>query len=175
MTPDDRGYVHVYTGDGKGKTTAAVGLAVRAAGHNRRTFFGQFMKGQEYGELAALELLPQVKIEQYGSRGCIRREEVTAEHIDQARSGLEKAKREMLSGRHDVVVLDEVNVALWFGLLTEEAVLNLLDERPRGVELVLTGRRAPQAILDRADLITEMREVKHYYAAGVTARKGIEF
>ncbi len=133
------------------------------------------MKGQEYGELAALEHLPQVTIEQYGDPGCIRKEEVTAKHVKQATAGLARARKAMLSGRHDIVVLDEVNVALWFELLTEDAVLSLLDERPEGVELVLTGRRAPQALLDRADLITEMLEVKHYYADGVAARKGIEY
>ena len=175
MTPDDTGYVHVYTGDGKGKTTAAIGLAVRAAGHDRWTYIGQFMKGQEYGELTALEHLPQVTIEQYGDQGCIRKEEVTPKHITDARAGLERAREALLSGRHDVIVLDEVNVALWFGLLEEEAVLELLEARPAGVELVLTGRRAPQTILDRADLVTEMREVKHYYTDGVLARKGIEY
>ncbi len=175
MTSDGRGYVHVYTGNGKGKTTAAVGLAVRAAGHDKRTYIGQFMKGQEYGELAALKHLPQVTVEQYGDHGCIRKEEVTEQHIAQATAGLEQAEEALLSGCHDVVVLDEVNVALWFGLLSEEAVLSLVDKRPARVELVLTGRRAPQSILDRAGLITEMTEVKHYYADGVTARKGIEY
>ena len=169
------GYVHVYTGDGKGKTTAAIGLAVRAAGHDRRTYIGQFMKGQEYGELVALERLPQITIEQYGDPVCIRKEDVTSKHITDAEAGLERVTKALMSGRYDVVVLDEVNVALWFGLLTEEAVLKLLDARPPEIELVLTGRRAPQAILDRADLVTEMREVKHYYADGVVARKGIEY
>ena len=169
------GYVHVYTGDGKGKTTAAIGLAVRAAGHDRWTYIGQFMKGQEYGELAALKHLPQTTIEQYGDEGCIRKEEVTAQHVEHAVAGLARAQEAMLSGKHDIVVLDEVNVALWFGLLSEDAVLSLLDERPKNVELVLTGRRAPQALLDRADLVTEMQEVKHYYADGIVARKGIEY
>lgn len=175
MNAKNPGYVHVYTGDGKGKTTAAIGLAIRAAGHDRWTYIGQFMKGQEYGELAALEHLPQVTIEQYGDQGCIRKEEVTPKHITDAMAGLERAREALLSGRHDVVVLDEVNVALWFGLLEEEAVLELVEARPAGVELVLTGRRAPQTILDRADLVTEMREVKHYYTDGVLARKGIEY
>ena len=175
MTPEGHGYVHVYTGDGKGKTTAAIGLAVRAAGHDRWTYIGQFMKGQEYGELAALEHLPQVTIEQYGDQVCIRKEEVTSKHIADAEAGLERVTRALMSGRYDLVVLDEVNVALWFGLLTEEAVLKVMDARPPEVELVLTGRRAPQTILDRADLITEMREVKHYYVDGVLARKGIEY
>jgi cob(I)alamin adenosyltransferase len=175
MSSDQRGYVHVYTGDGKGKTTAAIGLAVRAAGHDRWTYIGQFMKGQHYGELAALEHIPQITIEQYGDEGCISKDEVTEMHIRHAEEGLERVRAAMLSGKHDMVVLDEVNVALWFGLLTEDAVLALLDERPAGVELVLTGRRAPQALLDRAHLITEMKELRHYYSDGIVAREGIEF
>jgi cob(I)alamin adenosyltransferase len=175
MSNEQRGYVHVYTGDGKGKTTAAIGLAVRAAGHDRWTYIGQFMKGQQYGELESLEQLPQVTIEQYGDEGCIRKDDVTEEHVRHAEEGLERARAAMLSGRHDIVVLDEINVALWFGLLTEDAVLSLLDERPAGVELVLTGRCAPQVLLDCADLITDMVEVKHYYTSGVVAREGIEF
>jgi len=175
MTDDVNGCVHVYTGDGKGKTTAAIGLAVRAAGHDRWTYIGQFMKGQEYGELVALEQLPQVTIEQYGDEGCIGKDEVTESHVRHAVAGLARARVAMLSGRHDIVVLDEVNVALWFGLLTEDAVMSLIDERPAAVELVLTGRRAPQSLIDRADLVTEMNEAKHYYNDGVVARKGIEY
>jgi cob(I)alamin adenosyltransferase len=171
----DTGYVHVYTGDGKGKTTAAIGLAVRAAGHDFRTYIGQFMKGQAYGELVALQHLPKVTVEQYGDEGCIRKEEVTEKHVAHATAGLERARKAMLSGEYDLVVLDEVNVAIWFGLLAEEAVLQLLEERPAETELVLTGRRAPQSILDRADLITEMRELRHYYTKGVMARRGIEY
>lgn len=175
MAQDATGRIHVYTGDGKGKTTAAIGLAVRAAGHDRWTYIGQFMKGQSYGELVALQQIPQITIEQYGDPRCIRKEEVTEKHVADAAAGLERARKAMLSGRYDLVVLDEVNVALWFGLLTEETVLSLLDERPAELELVLTGRRAPKAIMDRADLITEMLEVRHYYKKGVLARKGIEF
>ena len=175
MARDSTGRIHVYTGDGKGKTTAAIGLAVRAAGHDRWTYIGQFMKGQTYGELAALQQIPQITIEQYGDPKCIRKEEVTEKHIAQATAGLERARTAMLSGGYDLIVLDEVNVALWFGLLAEDAVLRFLDERPADLELVLTGRRAPAAIMDRADLITEMLEVRHYYETGVLARKGIEF
>ena len=175
MPAERTGYVHVYTGDGKGKTTAAIGLAVRAAGHNRRTYIGQFMKGQEYGELEALKQLPQITIEQYGDEGCIRKEEVTQKHKDQATVGLGRAKDAMTSGEYDIVVLDEVNVALWFELLEEADVLEFLDDRPENVELILTGRKASKSLLKRADLVTEMREQKHYYADGVQARRGIEF
>ena len=174
MKEEGLGLVQVYTGDGKGKTTAALGLALRASGHGMRTYIGQFMKGQQYGELDALRDHSYVTIEQYGDVRCIRREEVTPEHVAQARRGLERARGAMLSGRYDIVVLDEVNVAIWFGLLTVEEVLALLDEKPEDVELVLTGRRAPEALIERADLVTEMREVKHYYRQGVVARPGIE-
>jgi cob(I)alamin adenosyltransferase len=173
-----KGYVQVYTGDGKGKTTAALGLALRATGHGMRTYIGQFMKGQHYGELDALRDHPLITVEQYGDVRCIRREEVTPEHVAQARRGLERARQAMLGlspgGRYDVVVLDEVNVSIWFGLLTVEEVLAFLDERPAHVEVILTGRRAPQELVERADLVTEMRQVKHYYQQGVAARKGIE-
>lgn len=169
-----KGYVQVYTGDGKGKTTAALGLALRASGHGMHTYIGQFMKGQHYGELDALRDHPYITVEQYGDVRCIRREEVTPEHVAQAHQGLERAREAMLSGRYDIVVLDEVNVAIWFGLLTVEEVLTFIEQKPPDVELILTGRRAPQEIIDRADLVTEMREVKHYYQQGVMARKGIE-
>jgi cob(I)alamin adenosyltransferase len=169
-----KGYVQVYTGDGKGKTTAALGLALRASGHGMRTYIGQFMKGQDYGELDALRDHVCITIEQYGDPRCIRREEVTPEHVARARRGLERAQEAMLSGEYDIVVLDEVNVAIWFGLLAVDEVLALLDQKPEQIEVICTGRRAPQVLIDRADLVTEMREVKHYYTQGVVARKGIE-
>lgn len=139
-----------------------------------RTYIGQFMKGQDYGELHILQNHPCITIEQYGEPRCIRREEVTPEHVTQARRGLERALAAMLSGQYDIIVLDEANVAIWFGLLTVEEVLAFLDRRPEQVEVVLTGRRAPQELIARADLVTEMREIKHYYTQGVTARDGIE-
>lgn len=169
-----KGYIQVYTGDGKGKTTAALGLALRAAGHGLHTYIGQFMKGQRYGELEALKDHPYIKIEQYGDARYIHREDVTAEQVTQARRGLARAREAMLSEEYDIVVLDEINVTIWFGLLEAKEVLALLDEKPEHVEIVITGRRAPQALIDRADLVTEMREVKHYHRQGVTARRGIE-
>lgn len=168
------GYVQIYTGDGKGKTTAALGLALRASGHGLRTYVGQFMKGQQYGELAALRNDPNITIEQSGDQHCIRREDVTPEHIEQARRGLERAREAMRSGDYQIIVLDEINVALWFGLLTVDEVLAFLAERPQNVEVILTGRRAPAELIEVADLVTEMKEVKHYYQQGVAARDGIE-
>ena len=169
-----KGCVQLYTGDGKGKTTAALGLALRAAGHGLRTYMGQFMKGQSYGELEAVAAIPQITMVQYGDPRCIRREEVTPAHKAQAQGGLRQATAAMLSGAYDLVVLDEVNIAIWFGLLDVEEVMAFLDQRPEDVEVILTGRNAPQALVDRADLVTEMREVKHYYAQGIPARMGIE-
>ncbi len=174
--PQGPGLIQVYTGDGKGKTTAALGLALRAAGHGLRTYIGQFMKGVDYGELHAVaRLAPLVTIEQYGQPSFIHAEQVTPEDIRLAREGLQKARAAMLSGEYDIVVLDEVCVALHFNLLPLDEVLALLEEKPGQVELLLTGRRAPQALIRRADLVTEMREVKHPYRQGVPARKGIEY
>jgi cob(I)alamin adenosyltransferase len=168
------GRMQVYTGDGKGKTTAALGLALRAAGHGLRTYVGQFMKGQSYGEIEALRGHPLITIEQYGGTRCVRREDVTADDVSRARGGLDHALQAMLSGRYAIVVLDEVNVALSFGLLSTEDVLAFVDRRPDPVELVLTGRHAAAEVMEKADLVTDMREVKHYYRDGVSARDGIE-
>jgi len=168
--------IQVYTGNGKGKTTAALGMAVRAAGHGMRTYIGQFLKGQRYGELAGVKrLAPLVKIEQFGRKGFVHvTERADEEDVRRARRALARCRKAMLSGRYGIVVFDEVNVALHFELLAEAEVLAVLDERPEGVEVVLTGRYAPASLIRRADLVTEMRERKHYYARGVRARKGIE-
>jgi cob(I)alamin adenosyltransferase len=174
--PGGPGLIQVYTGDGKGKTTAALGLALRAAGHGLHTYFGQFMKGQQYGELEAARLLaPYLTIAQYGRPTFVHVHEATPEDVRMAHEGLYSARAAMRSGRYAIVVLDEVCVALHFGLLTLDEVLAFVDEKPDGVELVLTGRRAPEALLARADLVTEMREVKHPYAQGIQARRGIEY
>ncbi len=167
--------VQVYTGDGKGKTTAAFGLVVRASGHGMKSYVAQFMKGQSYGELRALENNPHIIIEQFGDQQCIRRDQVTEQHKMQARHGLMKVREAMLTGGYNIIVLDEINVAVWFGLLAVQDLLDLLDDRPDSVELVFTGRRAPQQLLDRAHLVTEMKPVKHYYDEGLVARAGIEY
>ncbi len=174
--PRFRGYVQVYTGDGKGKTTAALGLALRAAGCGLRTYIGQFMKGQRYGELNSVRMLaPFVKIEQFGRRTFLHvTKNPDPEDIRRARRGLAECRKAMLSGGYDIVVLDEVNVAVFFNLISTADVLSLLDERPASVELVLTGRRAPAAVIRRADLVTEMKEIKHYFRRNGPARRGIE-
>ncbi len=169
------GRVQVYTGDGKGKTTAALGLSVRAAGRGLPVYIGQFMKGQDYGELDGVKLLPSVQLVQYGDPGWVYKDSIKPEQVAQAMSGLEQARAVLEAGHHHIVILDEINMAIWFGLIPVEAVIGLIDARPRQTELILTGRRADPQILERADLVTEMREVKHYFAAGVPARKGIEF
>ena len=170
------GMVQVYTGDGKGKTTAALGLALRAAGHGLRTYIGQFLKGRTCGELKILKRLsPNVTVAQYGIDAWVRADNVTLEQRDAAQRGLAQAWQAFLGGEYDIVVLDEVNMAVYFGVLTEEEILELVANKPSQIELLLTGRRAPQAILERADLVTEMQEVQHPFHRGVPARPGIEF
>jgi len=170
----DRGYVHVYTGDGKGKTTAAFGLALRAAGAGLRTFIGQFVKGMEYSELRALERFDDlIEVRQYG-RSCFIEREPEPEDVAAARAGLAEARAEMRSGRWDLVILDEANIATHFKLFPVEELLAVIAEKPTKVELVITGRRADPRVIEAADLVTEMREVKHYYERGVKARRGIE-
>lgn len=177
MSQKEKGYIQVYTGNGKGKTTAALGLALRAAGHGYRTYIGQFLKGHHYGELEAIKnLSPFIVIEQFGRKGFIHVEKNNPdeEDIKRARTGLEKCRKAMLSGIYKIVILDEVNVAIYFKLLTEKELLDFIDQKPKEVELILTGRYAPQSIIERADLVTEMKEIKHYYQKGVKARKGFE-
>lgn len=170
----NKGCIQIFTGDGKGKTTAALGIAIRAAGYGMKTYMGQFMKGRHYGELTALNGHPCITIEQYGDADCVHREKVTQKHMNQAQQGLKRAREMMLSNQFDIIVLDEINVAIWFGLLEKESVMEVLRERPEHVEVILTGRRAPQSLIDIADLVSDIREIKHYYSLGVKARTGIE-
>ena len=176
MTEKFKGYAQVYTGCGKGKTTAALGLALRAAGYGWRVYVGQFLKGQNYGELVSVgKLAPLIKIEQFGRKGFIHvTDNPQDEDIDRAKKGLQKCLRAMLSRKYRIVVLDEVNVALRFGLLTEKEIHDFLAQRPEDIEVVLTGRYAPPSVVRAADLVTEMKEKKHYYSKGVRARLGIE-
>jgi len=169
-----RGCVHVYTGDGKGKTCAALGLAVRAVGAGYRVFIGQFIKRGAFSEVRALRArLPEITLRQFGS-GCFVRGRPPPAEIRRARRGLAALARALASGHYDVVIADEANCAVAAGLLAPDDLLALVAARPPGVELVLTGRDAHPRLLRRADLVTEMRCRKHYYARGVAARRGIE-
>lgn len=169
-----KGYVHVYTGNGKGKTTAAFGLALRAAGAGLPVFIGQFVKGMKYSEIEALERFSSlITVRQYG-RGCFIRNEPQEEDIVAARAGLEEMQQVLCSEKFKVVVLDEANIATYFKLFSVDDLLALIDSKPAGIELVLTGRNADPRVIERTDLVTEMREIKHYYTSGVEARTGIE-
>ncbi|HWQ80194.1 MAG TPA: cob(I)yrinic acid a,c-diamide adenosyltransferase [Anaerovoracaceae bacterium] len=169
----EKGYIQIYTGNGKGKTTAALGISLRALCAGNKVFFGQFMKGQDYSEKKACRFLPGLTMEQFGGL-CFINGAPTEKDISDAKAGLERMREILPSGEYDVVVFDEVNTALFFKLLTVDEVLEVLDLKPENTEVILTGRYAPREIIDRADLCTEMKEIKHYYNEGVGAREGIE-
>lgn len=171
-----RGYIQVYTGKGKGKTTAALGLALRAAGHGLKTYIGQFLKGQDYGELSSVKKLSSlITIEQFGRKGFIHvTKDPDEEDIQKAENGLAKCLKAMLSQKYTLIILDEINVAVDFHLIEEREVHAFLDQKPENIEVILTGRYAPESLIKRADLVTEMKEIKHYYTKNVPARKGIE-
>jgi cob(I)alamin adenosyltransferase len=172
-----KGYAQVYTGNCKGKTTAALGLAFRAMGSGFKTYIGQFMKGQMYGELESANLVkPYITIEQYGRKDLVHvKEPPLEEDIRMAADGLAKARSAMMSGEYDIVVFDEILTAHDFHLVSVDTILDLIRSKPDNVEIVLTGRYAPQEVIDAVDLVTEMVEVKHYFRKGISARKGIEF
>lgn len=176
LHPLGKGYVQVYTGNCKGKTTAALGLAFRAMGRGLKTYIGQFMKGQQYGELEAARLVkPYITIEQYGKEGFIHvKNPPEHEDVRMAQEGLAKARKAMLAGDYDIVIFDEIITAHCFHLVSIDNMLDLIKIKPDNVEIVLTGRYAPQELIDAADLVTEMLEIKHYYTKGVTSRDGIE-
>ncbi|MFC1870464.1 cob(I)yrinic acid a,c-diamide adenosyltransferase [Chloroflexota bacterium] len=168
-----RGLIQVYTGDGKGKTTAALGLAMRAAGHGMKIAFIQFLKGERCGEHLFVSRHHPFDIVQIsvGSSFTKPEEQLGTE----ARQTLAYAEKEMLSGNYDLIILDEILVAVNLGLITTRQVLDLLEKKPDSLELVLTGRGAPPEIVQRADLVTEMRPVKHPFQEGIAARRGIEY
>lgn len=169
-----KGYIQIYTGNSKGKTTAALGLAFRAMGHGMRSYIGQFMKGQFSGELESAKLTKgMITIEQYGRESFLG-STPGEKDMELARKGLQKALQAMLSGKYDIVILDEIVTALYFKLITLEEVFNLIERKPENLELVLTGINAPRELIEKADLVTEMQCVKHYYQKGITARDGIE-
>ena len=171
-----RGYIQVYTGNGKGKTTAMIGLTIRAVGANLKVFIGQFMKDAIYSEIKALkDRFPEVTIEQFGSgKGFVHRNIIENKDIEAASFGYLKSLEVLTSSLYDVVILDEINVAVHMGIVSENEVLDLMDKKPSNVELVLTGRYASEKIIEKADLVTEMKDIKHYYEKGVQGRYGIE-
>jgi cob(I)alamin adenosyltransferase len=169
-----KGYIHIYTGNGKGKTTSSIGLAVRAALAGKKVYIGQFVKGMEYSELKLEEYLPNVEFHQFG-RDCFIYKEPTKEDVLAAKEGLNICREVLEKGEYDLVILDELNIALYFKLFNIQDVIHMLNNREKHVEVVITGRYAPKELIDMADLVTEMVEIKHYYNNGIEARKGIEF
>lgn len=169
-----QGYVHVLTGNGKGKTTAAIGLAIRAAGAGLKVFIAQFIKKGEYSEIKALRRFADlITVEQYGL-GRFTDHNPRPEDIQATHKGLERVKRIINENAYDMVILDEANVAAKFGLFTVQDLLGLVVNKPYEMELVITGRHAPTRIMEVADIVTEMRAFKHYYHKGVKARVGID-
>ena len=170
-----RGLIQVYTGNGKGKTTASLGLALRACGHGYKVAMIQFMKKNEsYGEVQASKFLPGFSLYQFGRNVFVKRKPDQID-IELAKEGLAFAKEMMEKKEYDILILDEINVAMDYGLLNEEEVIELLDAKPENIELILTGRYAKDSVIKKADLVTEMKEIKHPYQKGIKAREGIEF
>lgn len=166
--------IHIYTGNGKGKTTAAMGLAIRAAMAGKKVFMGQFIKGMEYSELKIVDYIENIEIQQFG-RDCFIEKAPRAEDIKLAKEGLKICEDIIEKGEKDLIILDELNIGLYFKLFTIDEVINILNKRHENMEIIITGRYAPDELIDIADLVTEMVEIKHYYNKGIEARKGIEF
>jgi cob(I)alamin adenosyltransferase len=171
-----KGLVQIYTGNGKGKTTAAFGQALRALGQGYRVCVVQFMKGRKYGEfLAAEKYLPNLTIHLSGLDSFVMRENPAPLDIELARQGLDLARRVIASGDYDMIILDELNVAADFKLIPLEEVLALIEGKPTGLDLILTGRYAPEEVIALADTVSEIQEIRHHYAAGIKDRAGIEY
>ena len=171
----EKGMIQVYTGDGKGKTTAALGLGLRACGHGFSVFMVQFMKGKVfYGELETVRKVPGFTIQQFGRPDFVNKEDPARVDIEKAQEALDFAKDLVAKGDHDIIILDEINVALDFNLIQVGEVVELLRTKPEHVEIVLTGRNAPEEIMEMADLVSHVKEVKHPFMKGVPARTGIE-
>ena len=169
-----KGYVQVYTGDGKGKTTAALGLVLRAAGAGLKVFIAQFIKMGDFSEVKSLERFSDlVRLEQFG-RGRLGKKQPPPESVAAARKGIERVKQVMASGEYAIVILEEANVAVSKGLFSVEDLIDLIEKKPAAMELIITGRNADPRIIERADLVTQMTKIKHYFQKGVRARIGIE-
>jgi cob(I)alamin adenosyltransferase len=169
-----QGYVQVYTGHGKGKTTAALGLSIRAAGAGLKVFIAQFIKSGEYSELKALKRFSDlIVIEQFGFGRFVEGKPST-EDIEIANQGLKKVRSVMKTGEYNIIIMEEANVAVKYGLFPVQELLDIIDSKPSDTELVITGRYAAASVIDSADLVTEMKPIKHYFKKGVAARIGIE-
>ena len=171
----EKGYIHVYTGPGKGKTTAALGLGLRAAGAGFKVHMIQFMKGRRYSEIDAIENLSNFTVSQHGRDEFVSKETPEQIDIDLAQEGFDYAKDIIKNEKFDLVILDELNVVVDYNLVKLDDVVKLLEQKPEKLELVLTGRDVHPEIVKIADLVTEMLEIKHPYQQGVIARKGIDF
>ncbi|MCC7572003.1 MAG: cob(I)yrinic acid a,c-diamide adenosyltransferase [Candidatus Methanofastidiosum sp.] len=171
-----KGLIQVYTGNGKGKSTAAFGLALRASGRGLKSMIIQFMKqGNIYGEHFAIEKIENIEIISFGKPKFVNFKNPNKEDIDLATEAFEFSKKIINSGKYDIVVLDEINIALHFKLLNLDIAIDLLKNKPENVEVVLTGRSAPKEIIELADLVSEIVEIKHPYTKGISAREGIEY
>lgn len=168
-----KGYIQVYTGNGKGKTTASLGLAIRAAGAGLKVYIAQFLKQEEYSEIKALVRFENITVQQFGAGEFVKGSPSEEERF-LGRKGYLKLCRVLSENRYDIVIAEEANVAVRYDLFSEAELLTLMDMKPENMELVITGRGACQSVIDRADLVTEMKEIKHYYHQGVAARIGIE-
>ena len=171
----EKGFIHIYTGNGKGKTTTAIGLGIRATGNGLKVYMIQFMKGRRYSEIDALEHISNFTVFQSGRDEFVSKENPEQIDIDLAIKGFEHAKKIINEGKHDLVILDEINVAVDFNLIPLDDVLKLLEEKPEKVEIVLTGRYADPEMVRQADLVSEILEIKHPYQEGLQSRKGIDW
>ncbi len=172
-----KGLVSIFTGEGKGKTTAAIGLAVRAAGHGLKAYIIMFAKGGQFsrGEERALSCVPNITFDTYPQDKWLKKGSITPQQKSLAQAALGRAKEAMLCGRYNIIVLDEINIAVDYNLVSIDDVVELIKEKPAGVELVLTGRHAHPKLIEMADLVTDMVKIKHPYDKGINAREGIDF
>ncbi len=171
----EKGYIHIYTGNGKGKTTSSIGLALRAVGAGKKVYFGQFMKKGDYSEIKILkERFPEITVEQFGDNAFVHNYNPTEIQKNLAKEGFEKIKDIIFSNKYDLIIFDEICVAIFMEIIDLQQFLNILNNRNNKAEIILTGRYAHKDLIDIADLVTEMTDVKHYYNNGVMAREGIE-
>jgi len=169
-----KGYIQIYTGDGKGKTTAALGVALRIVGAGKKVFIGQFLKSGDYSEMNSLKkMADQITIEHYGL-GRFVKGHPAKEDIEAGMNGFNEVAQIIRKGEHDLVILDEGNIAVKYNIFSEQDLLELFDEKPENVEIIVTGRGATSKVMERADLVVEMKAIKHYFEKGVKARVGIE-